>query len=592
MSIFRARRESRRRMYRRFCNPLEPDTSPRNAKLWDAKLQDAKLQDAELQDARLRDVKLQDAKIQDAKLQDAKLQQAKPQDSLPSPQGADGEGQIDGTAVKNKSQTPVQALNQVSSSLSSSSTKCPSHEADPLPCNETVSSSTCPPELESTVYHIYHTGLRTYNYAIYKIADKDFVLPQVDDPEAPNYVDEPKLKASKFSTAHDGLRFLSSGSWKKPQDKNHDGIRRVKRWRCCDHPKLDPRIPTAPYFVHTPSLFFHVPPRTLRRGGSKTAPTICLFQASCFWKHYNIKFSDQFASESVIDGRGVVSDAVGAPRRREEVPKGYRVRSWRAPTETGKQFHKMANKKGTHKEEPTDAPPAPTKDEEPPSTRPSSLKEQVARPIHIDEKVRLSWVSPLFSPRKYHFKHGGIDFYWKGTATVKDKKWLGFLLAFAHLKLVAVVPATPANAAATNANEKNDSDNEKRSRTDRTPTEEVCLGKYTSLMAARKSGRLEVFDREMYTFAEKYMFPSRPSPSPSSDMESENVPVPNPTPDSPSPSPTSTEIEIEIKKRWQRLQDVIMATAMCMIISEEHKREATMAIFWELLESAGEGGGG
>src|SRR5947208_90990 len=104
-------------------------------------------------------------------------------------------------------------------------------------------------------------------------------------------------------------------------------------------------------------------------------------------------------------------------------------------------------------------------------------KENCWEPI-INEIAQLKLESPLSTTaRRYHFAYQGYDFHWKGTTAVKGHNFARDVLAFNHLKLVAVVPGSGSSTAGTE-----------------TKNTEICLAKYTSLAARRKSGHLEVFD--------------------------------------------------------------------------------------------------
>ncbi|KAI9753364.1 MAG: hypothetical protein M4579_005189 [Chaenotheca gracillima] len=409
----------------------------------------------------------------------------------------------------------------------------------------------------STVYHIYHTGKTLGNYSIHRIPDKDIVLPQVDDPSAPNYIDDPDLRAHKPGHVMRALRSIYFGCGRRPQIQ--DGIRQIKRWRCVDEPKYDTRTATSPYFVHRPYLSFHLPPYTLRRGGHKAAPTICLFHPSFFWRHYDITFADELAREDVIDPRGVVREDFGARDGENHGIKGYKVRSWRLWGETGKQYHRDVNKERKDRETDKSVEKASLQDDEQDvSPNSNEARKPIAGPIEPNELLRLTWKSPFRSPREYHFNFRGIDFYWKGTATVKDEKVAGIALAFCHLKLVALLPSKS-------------SASDEKSNLNKT-LEEVCLAKYTSLVARRKSGRLEVYDGQLNKIVREHLSPKTSTPAEGEDLRDEKA-------------------GIEAEQTFQRFQDVVMTTAMCMIISEDHKREALAEIFWEIVDAASNGGG-
>jgi hypothetical protein len=170
----------------------------------------------------------------------------------------------------------------------------------------------------------------------------------------------------------------------------------------------------------------------------------------------------------------------------------------------------------------------------------------------IDEVVHFKWVSPFTNKtRLYQFDYCGISFHWKGTGTVRESRACGFMLRFNHLKLVACVPL--------NAN----ADEDQKDSEDSTTLRQICLAKYTSSIGSRKAGMLELYDEAIHRFLIDFIIPRD----------------------------TSRSVEVGsdiISAKHTRLYDIIVATAMCMIIGEWQKRRTIRQII-ELI--AAEGGG-
>lgn len=127
--------------------------------------------------------------------------------------------------------------------------------------------------------------------------------------------------------------------------------------------KTLPRSQTTATSIHRPYLAFHNPPRTLRRGPSKTTIPACLIQMDCSLKKWTLQFGKDLAK--VIDFRGVVAldrlnvnattadhccrgDGTVQKKKKGNSPddhalRVYRVRSWRLCGESGKQYHREVN---------------------------------------------------------------------------------------------------------------------------------------------------------------------------------------------------------------------------------------------------------
>ncbi|KAF2754905.1 hypothetical protein EJ05DRAFT_137677 [Pseudovirgaria hyperparasitica] len=132
-------------------------------------------------------------------------------------------------------------------------------------------------------------------------------------------------------------------------------------------------------------------------------------------------------------------------------------------------------------------------------------------PVEADEVIHLRWVSPLStSTRLYTFTWQGVSFSWKGTSTVRETRRLGSLLRYAHLKLMAQLPDDDPHAC---------------------HPVEVCLATYTCSIAPEKAGKLDLFDAQIRKLALDH--------APGAVVD---------------------------------LRDVVVATAMCMVMGEFEKR--------------------
>ena len=183
----------------------------------------------------------------------------------------------------------------------------------------------------------------------------------------------------------------------------------------------------------------------------------------------------------------------------------------------------------------------------------------VEEKVTADEVVHLRWHNPLSKQtRTYVFEFRGIEFQWKGTGTVRESKKCGWMLRFCHLKLVARVPLGVV--------EKTEQMEE---------TGEVCLGKYTSSIAAEKSGTLEVFDEAVLGFVEEYI----PSLLGETDSTAGEESVAG-----------EEEDRIKTLKNGMFYQ-LIVATVICMANAEKEKRHTLIDLVVGILENAGNGGG-
>jgi hypothetical protein len=305
---------------------------------------------------------------------------------------------------------------------------------------------------------------------------------------------------------------------------------------------------TPNFFLHKPNLAFHKPPYVLYAWPSEhsVCPTV-LIHSSCFWRSYKIQLGPSIAEPGVLDPRGVVSWKHNGGDKQtlkcdEKLLKGYKVRSWRLWGDSGKSYirsintlRKQPNGNANGNADPDIIPP-----------NPSNLD---FTPARANEVVHLTWTSPFSRhTRRYHFSFRGTDFYWKGTGTVHESRRCGMFLRFNHLKLVVKVPEEEGH--------------------------EVCLGKYTSSVARKKSGVLELFDGAMVRFDEEYALGLLDRGS--EDAETEDGLVEN----------NGENKRARLKKSmWYQ---VSVATAICMVASEKEKRHTLI----DLLMHAAEGGGG
>lgn len=318
------------------------------------------------------------------------------------------------------------------------------------------------------------------------------------------------------------------------------------------------------YFVHQPMISFKGPPRTLRRGSKKQGEPICIINGSMFWRKWTIQFGANL--RDIIDPRGVVkwehrSHPMNSTAHDDCALKGYKVRSWRLFGETGKEYHHQVNWRRKREREQAAKQCTEEKVNEkgydaakqyPPfdSNKPSpSISGATLQPAVAEEAVRLIWISPLSTnTRRYHFEYAGITFFWEGTRDLPVQHvWSKRLMPFNHLKLVAKLPGQE--------------------------TGEVFLGLYVSSMASQKFGELSIFDSAISNVLEQ-------SGNPSLEM-------PRYVPDHELQSHTEQD---EI--RTTRLYDLIMATAMCMIIGEAEKRLVIKLILSLIADAADNSGGG
>ncbi|KAF1922978.1 uncharacterized protein M421DRAFT_49582, partial [Didymella exigua CBS 183.55] len=303
------------------------------------------------------------------------------------------------------------------------------------------------------------------------------------------------------------------------------------------------------YLLHTPYLSFHMPPAVLYAGTSRYAPAapLALVHSHCFWRAYTIQLGPSLRAPGVIDPRGVVSWAHNGVSKGDlqrdgagdgRALKGYRVRGWRLWGENGRAYvHSVRNLRRARvafDDPDVDA----------------HAAKQKAR---ADEVVRLRWTQPLSrQTRRYAFAFRGVEFWWKGTGSVREARTCGWLLRFCHLKLVATMPG--------------------RSAEERDGAREVCLGTYTSSVAAEKSGVLEVFDGAVLRVVEERM-PSLLEEECGEEGEDD--------------CGGADERGKIAKLKRGVLYQLIVATVLCMASAEKEKRHTLIDLIIGIAENGG-----
>lgn len=315
---------------------------------------------------------------------------------------------------------------------------------------------------------------------------------------------------------------------------------KIARAKAYDKPVTDPRTETSPYFLHQPTLYGHCPPYTLRHGGNKRAPVAALLHNSCGWRCWHIEFGECLKEEGVIDGRGVVNARFGTEKGRDGTLRGYEVRKRRWWGESGKEWfkeHKKLMESSASVEEKVEA-------------------EEMEK-VKPEEVVKLRWVAPLSRAREYQFDWRGFKFAWKGTGQVHSrmKIWRPFMM-FHHLKLVVIVPGKAMDGGK------------------QTESSELVLAMYTSAVSKRKAGRLEVFQEAIEAFLSNNVLPNSKALH-----ITEHLTEKPPMDQHPNLA--------EVTKTQQRLDDVVMATALSMVIGEFEKRQTIISIILAAADGAG-----
>lgn len=125
-------------------------------------------------------------------------------------------------------------------------------------------------DARSTVYHIYHAGKRDSNFTVHTIKDTELVQQLCEE------VGPVVLRRFCCPSKNKLVRRLRSSDSPEPK--------KIK----ADDRKTDPR--KATYYLHSPFLWFHEPPQTLRFGSDKNAPVVCLIEGSFFWRTWRLDF--------------------------------------------------------------------------------------------------------------------------------------------------------------------------------------------------------------------------------------------------------------------------------------------------------------
>jgi hypothetical protein len=124
---------------------------------------------------------------------------------------------------------------------------------------------------------------------------------------------------------------------------------------------------------------------------------------------------------------------------------------------------------------------------------------------------------------------------------------------------------------------------------------EICLARFTSVVSKRKYGRLIIFDTTMEKFLAEHVFKQEVVVPLSSVRMGDSTPAP--------PSLSSTVVDdtahiggddvvardVEVEKMRTRFRDLVMATAICMIIGEFQMRRVIREILMAIAQDAGGG---
>lgn len=154
------------------------------------------------------------------------------------------------------------------------------------------------------------------------------------------------------------------------------------------------------------------------------------------------------------------------------------------------------------------------------------------RPLRATEACWLTWTAPFSRrTREYAFSYEGVDFVWKGTKNLPEEcKLARRLMPVHHLKLVAILPAKLAEEA-----------------------EEVVVGYFICSAEADEYGTLVIENSKICDILGIDKMPE--------DMELARVKGTRPA----------------------KMHDMIMATAVCMIIGEWQKRKTAVGVLFGLL---------
>lgn len=433
----------------------------------------------------------------------------------------------------------------------------------------------------TTIYHIYHTGPGKHPpwYSIHTISDTNTDL--IPPPKKPK---KPKKSKSKPSPEIQTSPTTTTNALEKPPADEPTPLKRTEttstlkkplskfaRSRFYDRPKYDPRCETSPYFVHLPTLVPHQPPFTLRHGGNKKAPVAGLIGSSFAFRRWTLQFGDVFKEDGVVDGRGVVNYRFGSRKGEDGTLRGYKVSKKRWWGETGKEWfrnywierNKLEVDNGKEEEQ-----------------------QWSVTPKRAEEIVYLRWKAPISTKtREYRFEWRGFQFAWKGTGKVTHgKAWKRNSLKFNHLKLVVIIPDLEkekmGNDVISGALQKQNTN--ATTKLAKVKAQEIVLAKYTSSLALRKAGRLDVFQEIIDSFLAGHglLDSSLEAAYPSEKVDGRQK--------SSEKSPGDIKMaNAETEKTRQRIRDIIVGTAICMVIGEYTKRKVVIDILIEIAQNGG-----
>ncbi|OCK84088.1 hypothetical protein K432DRAFT_345826 [Lepidopterella palustris CBS 459.81] len=391
------------------------------------------------------------------------------------------------------------------------------------------------------------------------------------------FLDLPSSPHSTYHIYHDRICHYTLGPTSEPDKEDsftpaakaaRKARRAARKAECAaakqkdwSHYPADEEEGAVEFFLHSPHLAFFNPPRVLRAGSTKSAPPVALIHNSFLWRRWSIQLGAVLAEPGVIDPRGVVgwrfNSDKGERKKDTRLLGGYKVRNFRWWGESGKGYVKEIHRRRKENtgENLKTASPAPT---------PPALADQV---------IYLTWTSPFSRhTRRYHFRYQEIDFYWKGTGTVRETRFCGSWCRFNHVKLVAAVPL-PSPPTANHSQQKTKEDVKLRGKgREGVRTTSICLAKYTSAVTPLKCGKLVLYDDIMLHFHQTHLH-SQPHPHFAEQISSRG-------------SGFEDDTLAEFKKT--RFYHVVVATAMCMVIGDKQKRETIRKI---LEIAASEGGG-
>ncbi|EHL01010.1 hypothetical protein M7I_3037 [Glarea lozoyensis 74030] len=407
-------------------------------------------------------------------------------------------------------------------------------------------------DANTTVLHVYHFNREdSKNYVVHTLRNSltPIVLPKKTAKKGKS--DTAEVEKLPETEENDGKRGVIA-----PSREQHWAKRfavQAARVKVYDKAKHDPRAdPVSPppdcesYFVHLPTLWGHCPPYTLRNRGHKRAPVVCLFDPRLFWRQWKLEFGDVLTQEGVIDGRGLVNWRHGTKKGENGTLKGYKDRKRRWWLESGKKYFYEQLEHG-------------------------HMIPEAAVKAKPEEVVNVKWTAPFVRAREYNFVWRGFQFAWKGTTVVdvQPKKFGWFretMTRWNHLKLIVTVLDQGEHL--------------------QNGPSEIVLARYTSVLSARKAGRLEIFHDMLDLFLRENLT-ALTSTGGNIVLEKQDPATVDPFQDLGSP----TEPRSEEEKTAQRLKDVVVASAMCMIMGEFQKREWVWALFWLLVDAAQNGGG-